>query len=188
MCGCVHATGCDIKAFCVGPIYALVHAAGLVKAGMFHKVVVVGGGCMAKLGMKFKGHVANDMPILWRPHAAENLLVGFFDGQKRFLGVGVLHGVDYGRKTSESSAIERKPVFVVLEGLGQTRTQKKAHVSLHRGIVFIEKAINSYRLTHFGRDGSETASGKGCLCCFLRCNDAAGGFLSLANSAGFRSA
>ncbi len=64
MCGCLNATGCDIKAFCVGPIYAIVHAAGLVKAGICKKVAVVGGGCLAKLGMKYKGHVTNEMPIL----------------------------------------------------------------------------------------------------------------------------
>jgi betaine reductase len=64
MCGCVNATGCDIKAFCAAPIYAIVNAAGLVKSGVFKKVAVVGGGCLAKLGMKFKGHITNDMPIL----------------------------------------------------------------------------------------------------------------------------
>ncbi|OPY03934.1 MAG: Glycine/sarcosine/betaine reductase complex component C subunit beta [Syntrophus sp. PtaB.Bin001] len=64
MCGCVSATGCDIKAFCVGPLYALLQALALVKAGIFKKIAVVGGGSMAKLGMKFQGHVAKEMPIL----------------------------------------------------------------------------------------------------------------------------
>lgn len=71
MCGCVSATGCDIKAFCVGPLYALLQAASLVQSGLFRKIVVVGGGSMAKLGMKFKGHLAQDMPIL------EDTLGGF---------------------------------------------------------------------------------------------------------------
>ncbi len=64
MCGCINATGCDIKAFCAAPNYAVVIAAGLVKSGVFKRVAVVGGGCLSKLGMKFKGHIANDMPIL----------------------------------------------------------------------------------------------------------------------------
>jgi betaine reductase len=64
MCGCVGATGCDIKAFCVGPLYALLQAFGLVKAGIFKRIAVVGGGSLAKLGMKFQGHVAKEMPIL----------------------------------------------------------------------------------------------------------------------------
>ena len=64
MCGCINATGCDIKAFCAAPIYAIVNAAGLIKSGVFKRVAVVGGGCLAKLGMKFKGHLSNNMPIL----------------------------------------------------------------------------------------------------------------------------
>ena len=64
MCGCINATGSDVKAFCSAPIYALVHAASLVKAGVFDNVVVVGGGCLAKLGMKYQGHLKHAMPIL----------------------------------------------------------------------------------------------------------------------------
>ncbi len=64
MCGCVNATGCDIKAFCAAPNYALVTAASLVKSGVFKRVAVVGGGCLTKLGMKYKGHTAGAMPIL----------------------------------------------------------------------------------------------------------------------------
>lgn len=64
MCGCLNATGPDIKAFCVGPVYAVIIAAGLVKAGVFKNVAVVGGGCLAKLGMKFQGHLKENMPII----------------------------------------------------------------------------------------------------------------------------
>ncbi len=39
-------------------------AASLVSAGVFGRVAVVGGGCMAKLGMKFQGHLKHGMPIL----------------------------------------------------------------------------------------------------------------------------
>ena len=64
-CRLVNATGNDIKAFCAGPVYAMVHAASLVKAGTFDTVIVFGGGCQTKLGMKFQGHLKNDMPT-WR--------------------------------------------------------------------------------------------------------------------------
>ena len=59
-CGCIRATGSDVKAFCCAPVHAIVLAAGLVSAGVFHNVVVVAGGSFAKLGMKFQGHLRND--------------------------------------------------------------------------------------------------------------------------------
>lgn len=63
-CGCSSASGEDIKAFCCAPIHALVTAASLVEAGVFKRVIVVGGGASGKLGMKYAGHLKNDMPIL----------------------------------------------------------------------------------------------------------------------------
>jgi betaine reductase len=63
-CGLVNATGSDVKAFCAGPVYAIVHAASLVKSEVFERVIVFGGGCQCKLGMKFAGHLKHDMPIL----------------------------------------------------------------------------------------------------------------------------
>ncbi|MDQ1417485.1 MAG: glycine/sarcosine/betaine reductase complex component subunit beta [Acidimicrobiaceae bacterium] len=62
--GLTEASGADIKNFCAAPVPALVIAASLVSAGVFQRVAVVGGGCMAKLGMKFQGHLKSGMPIL----------------------------------------------------------------------------------------------------------------------------
>ena len=64
MCGCVSATGSDIKGFCCGPMHALVIAAGLVSSRVFRQVAVVGGCSLAKLGMKYRGHLDHDQPIL----------------------------------------------------------------------------------------------------------------------------
>jgi betaine reductase len=64
MCGCVNASGHDIKAFCAAPIHAIVNAASQVEAGVFDRVVVIGGGCLAKIGMKYSGHLRNNMPVL----------------------------------------------------------------------------------------------------------------------------
>ena len=69
--GCMEATGFDIKAFCCAPVYALIVAASLINSGTFRSIAVVGGGSLAKLGMKAPGHLAKDMPIL------EDTLVGF---------------------------------------------------------------------------------------------------------------
>jgi len=94
MCGCVSATGCDIKAFCVAPLYALLQAFCLVKSGLFKKVAVVGGGSMAKLGMKFLGHIAKDMSILEDVLGGIAFLVTEDDGESpiiRLDGIGKHH-------------------------------------------------------------------------------------------------
>lgn len=64
MCRCVNGSGHDVKAFCAAPIHAIVSAASYVEAGVYERVVVVGGGCLAKIGMKYAGHLKNNMPIL----------------------------------------------------------------------------------------------------------------------------
>ena len=69
--GCVNASGSDVKAFCCGPVHALVLAASLVAAGVYPHVVVVAGGSLAKLGMKFEGALRNGVPVL------EDVLAGF---------------------------------------------------------------------------------------------------------------
>jgi len=62
--GCVNASGCDVKAFCAGPMYAMVHGASLVQSGVARRVAVVAGGSLAKLGMKFESHLKKNMPVL----------------------------------------------------------------------------------------------------------------------------
>ena len=62
--GCVNASGCDTKAFCAGPMYAMVHGASLIQSGVAKKVAVVAGGSLAKLGMKFESHLKKNMPVL----------------------------------------------------------------------------------------------------------------------------
>ena len=69
--GCTRATGSDVKAFCCGPMHALMLAGALVQSGLHDDVVVVAGGSLAKLGMKFQGHVKHEMPIV------EDVLAGF---------------------------------------------------------------------------------------------------------------
>jgi len=62
--GLRRATGFDVKSFCASTLYGVVNAAALIQAGMFSRVVVVAGGSLAKLGMKYRAHVAKEMPIL----------------------------------------------------------------------------------------------------------------------------
>jgi glycine/sarcosine/betaine reductase complex component C subunit beta len=69
--GCARATGSDVKAFCCGPMHALMLAGALVRSGLHDDVVVLAGGSLAKLGMKFQGHLKHGMPIV------EDVLAGF---------------------------------------------------------------------------------------------------------------
>jgi betaine reductase len=69
--GCARATGSDVKAFCCAPMHALMLAGALVRSGLHDDVVVLAGGSLAKLGMKFQGHLKHEMPIV------EDVLAGF---------------------------------------------------------------------------------------------------------------
>src|SRR5256884_8360722 len=62
--GLGQASGADVKNFCAAPVPALVIAGALVASGVFRNVVVVGGGSLPKLGMKFQGHLKNGLPVL----------------------------------------------------------------------------------------------------------------------------
>jgi len=106
LCGCVSATGCDIKAFCVGPLYALVLAFGLVKAGLYERVAVVGGGSLAKLGMKFQGHVARGMPILEDVLGGIAFLVTGDDGKSPIVRLDGIGKHDIGAGSSQQNIME----------------------------------------------------------------------------------
>jgi betaine reductase len=75
-CGLRRASGSDVKAFCAAPIHALVVAGALVEAGAYERVVVVAGGSLAKLGMKFQGALEHGAPVLEDVLAGMAVLVG----------------------------------------------------------------------------------------------------------------
>ena len=64
------AGGTDVKSFCAGGIHAMILGAALIASGMHRRVVVVAGGSLPKLGMKFRGHLQAGYPIL------EDVVVG----------------------------------------------------------------------------------------------------------------
>jgi betaine reductase len=76
MAGLPNANGVDIKAFCCAPVHAAVVGGALVESGVFENVVVVGGGSLAKLGMKLRGALAHNMPILEDTLAAIAIQIG----------------------------------------------------------------------------------------------------------------
>lgn len=89
--GLSQASGADVKNFCAAPIPALVIAGALVASGVFRNVVVVGGGSLPKLGMKFQGHLKHSLPVLEDVLGGSAALVTTDDGvspRLRLDGVG----------------------------------------------------------------------------------------------------
>jgi betaine reductase len=90
MSACQLATGVDIKGFCCGPVHALAVAGSLVSARVFPQVAVVGGCALAKLGMKYRGHVQHQQPILEDVLAGVAIVVGPDDGHSPRLRLDAL--------------------------------------------------------------------------------------------------
>lgn len=116
--GCDNSTGSDLKAFCCGPIHGIVIAAGLVQSGIFENVMVVGGGALAKLGMKFRGHLAGGLPILEDVLASFAILIGRHDGKNPVIRLDAIgkHDVHYG---GSAQGIAQALITTPLEKLGR---------------------------------------------------------------------
>jgi hypothetical protein len=115
--GCGRATGADIKAFCCAPVHAILIAAGLVASGMYRNVVVCAGGSLAKLGMKFQGHLRHDMPILEDTLAGIAVWIGQNDGVSPVIRLDSI-GKQEIRSGSSQQAIVEKLVVEPLDRLG----------------------------------------------------------------------
>jgi betaine reductase len=121
MCDCLHASGNDIRAFCCAPNHAIVNAAGLVGAGIYDKVIVAGGGCLAKVGMKFAAHLKNDMPILEDMIAGIAFLITKDDGVSPVIRLDSIGKHDVGAGSSQQS-IMTSLIIKPLEKLGLKMT------------------------------------------------------------------
>jgi glycine/sarcosine/betaine reductase complex component C subunit beta len=75
-CGLLNASGSDVKAFCAGPLHALILAGALVESGTYQQVAVLAGGSLAKLGMKFVPALDKGVPMLEDVLAGMAILVG----------------------------------------------------------------------------------------------------------------
>jgi betaine reductase len=119
MCGCSNASGMDIKNFCAAPASAIITAAAMVKSGLYRRVVVIGGGSLAKLGMKFQSFLKQDLPILDDCLASTALLISEDDGLSPIIRLdpGAIGKVPIGAGTTDESVF-RHYLLKPLEALG----------------------------------------------------------------------
>jgi betaine reductase len=117
MCHCTLATGVDVKGFCCGPVHALALAGSLVSSRVFPHVAVIGGCSLAKLGMKYRGHLQHEQPVLEDVLAGVAILVSADDGSAPLLRLDALgrHTVAAG---SSQKAIFEHLVSHPLQRLG----------------------------------------------------------------------
>ncbi len=119
MCGCLNAAGMDIKNFCAAPVSALVTAGSLVQSGVFKRVAVVGGGSLAKLGMKSQAFLQNNMVILDDTLASMAFLVSEDDQKSPIIRLeqGAVGTVPIGAGSAEEEVF-RHYLLKPLENLG----------------------------------------------------------------------
>jgi betaine reductase len=106
-------------------------ASSLVSSGLFENVMVVGGGSLAKMGMKFRGHLASGYPIMEDVLGAFALMVSADDGVNPVVR---LDGVGRHKVKSGSSPQQILEALVVepLERLGLRMTDvPKYALELH---------------------------------------------------------
>lgn len=104
--GFKNASGSDIRGFCAAPSHALLNAASLVKSGVFKNVVVVAGGCTAKLGMNGKSHIEKGLPVLEDVLGGVAVLVSENDGVSPIIRTDSVGKHSIGAGASPQAVIE----------------------------------------------------------------------------------
>jgi hypothetical protein len=149
MVGCVNATGNDIRAFCCGPNHAIINAAGLVASGIYSNVVVAGGGCLAKVGMKSAAHLKHNMPILEDVIAGIAFLVTKDDGVSPILRLDSVGKHDVGAG-SPQQAIMTSLVIKPLNRLGMKMTDiDKYSTELHNPEITLPSGSGDTPATNY---------------------------------------
>lgn len=148
-CDCVNASGCDIRAFCCAPNHAIVTAAGLVESGIHDNVVVAGGGCLAKAGMKYTAHLKHDMPILEDVIGAIAILISKDDGVSPKIRLDAIGKHDVGAG-SPQQAIMSALILRPLNKIGMKMTDiDKYSTELHNPEVTLPAGSGDTPATNY---------------------------------------
>lgn len=137
--GCEAATGSDLKAYCCAPVHALALGGALVRSQLFQNVAIAGGGALAKLGMKFQGHLRAGLPVLEDVLAATAIVLGSDDGRNPLLRLDVV-----GRHPAGASSAP------------QVMAQRMVQAPLERAGLRITD-VDKYALEMHDPDVTETA-------------------------------
>jgi betaine reductase len=149
MVGCVNATGNDIRAFCCAPNHAIVNASGLVGSGIYDNVVVSGGGCLAKVGMKFAAHLKHDMPILEDVLGAVAFLITKDDGVSPLVRLDSIGKHDVGAGSAQQ-AIMTSLIVKPLNKLGMKMTEiDKYATEMHNPEITLPSGSGDTPLTNY---------------------------------------
>ena len=154
LCGCLRATGSDVKAFCCAPVHAMVLGSSLIASKVFKNVVVVAGGSFAKLGMKFHGHLRNDMFILEDVIAGIAISIGENDWRSPVMRLDSIgkHEISSG---SSQQAILNKLVVQPLDRMGLKLTQiDKYATEMHNPEVTEPQGSGNVPKTNYRMIGS----------------------------------
>lgn len=151
---CSMATGSDVKAFCCAPVHAMVLGAGLVASGIFKNVVVVAGGSLPKLGMKFQGHLRNDMPILEDVLASIAIWISRNDGKSPVIRLDSIGKHEINSGSSQQAIIESLVVRPLIRlGLKITEIDKYA-TEMHNPEVTEPQGSGNVPRTNYNTIGS----------------------------------
>jgi betaine reductase len=157
MCGCINASGHDIRAFCCSPIHAIINASGLIESGIFKKVVVAGGGCLSKMGMKYAAHVKNNMPILEDVIGSIAFLLEKDDEKSPKIRLECIGTHDVGAGSSQE-AIFRSLIVKPLEKIGLKIIDiDKFSTELHNPEVTLPAGSGNTPLTNYKMIGALAA-------------------------------
>lgn len=149
MASCPNAAGVDIKAFCAAPVYALVHAAALVQAGVVRNAVVVGGGSLAKLGMKSHHHIEKQMPVLEDVLGGVAFWVGPDDGASPRLNLELAGRHPSGRPSTPQGVLEALVCEPLARAGRKLRDIDKYAVELHNPEVTLPAGAGDVPLTNY---------------------------------------
>ena len=148
MAGCVNATGNDIRAFCCAPNHAIINAGGLVGAGIL-RTWSWRGGCLAKVGMKFRAHLKHQMPILEDVLAGVAFLIARDDGLSPIVRLDAIGKHDVGRGAAQQ-AIMSPLIVKPLNKLGLKMTEiDKYATEMHNPEITLPAGSGDTPLTNY---------------------------------------